>query len=324
MNTNDGDTRFPGWGWTVALAAICLGLLIYCYRYAAGSVSGLAFGFGRNAVIGLALWGLFHLAVGRTRPGSGQYSVLAIACAILVGGVTGDFAHKEEARRMAGNLKKEYAAMTDALNDAQGMPQRIERKMDTTPTASGELGEIERFIKNLLNRMAALRNDYLAELDAIGWGRILDPERIKNDGSLEESKAIIRKGKAVVEKYRNLTHAAIDEARNDVAKLKLDDAARGQLLAGFEKGAANARTRIDAIWGLEADTVAEFENIFVLLEARRNAWAIRDGKIMFASAADLKQFNGYLARIDDLTKKQEALQKQGVDTANKGLSRLAE
>ncbi|MEZ5457049.1 MAG: hypothetical protein R3F04_13220 [Lysobacteraceae bacterium] len=51
------------------------------------------------------------------------------------------------------------------------------------------------FSKQFIGQMASLQNDYLIELEVIGWNGILDFRRIEKDETLAESGAIIQKAK---------------------------------------------------------------------------------------------------------------------------------
>lgn len=64
---------------------------------------------------------------------------------------------------------------------------------------------MERFVKEFIDRFVAQRNDYLLELEAIGWNSILDAQRVKNDTTLSESKVMIARAKAIIDKYEKKT-----------------------------------------------------------------------------------------------------------------------
>lgn len=78
--------------------------------------------------------------------------------------------------------------------------------------------ETERFMKEFTDQMATERKDYLLEFDAIGWERILDPQHVKADKALIESKVTIGKAKEIVKKYQERHNVLLDNAREKVKR----------------------------------------------------------------------------------------------------------
>jgi len=68
---------------------------------------------------------------------------------------------------------------------------------------------------------------------------------------------------------------------------------------------------------LEARFVAEIDRTIALLSSRRNLWGIQDGAIWFVNETDLRLFNSYMASIEDLRLKAEALRKQSIEDTEK-------
>ena len=309
--------------WMVALGIVCLGIVAYGYMYSKNTTGNVAFLFGENLVIGFFIWGIFHTALGRKQSKMKTVlSFLFIFGSLMVSSLIGYSQQKVAATQVITEIQKDYSAITSSATDAQGLPQRIEKQLDTTPTTKGEFGEMERFMKTFMNQMASQRNDYLLELDAIGWGKILDPERVKEDKTLIESKMMVQKAKDIVGKYRAKTYALLENARKDIGSLNVSESSRREMANGFDTGMAKSRAQIDALWNLETKTISEFENIVTLLSARRGAWIVQNGQILFASDDDLSTFNSYVASIQDLASKQEAIQKQNVQAVNSNLNKL--
>lgn len=309
--------------WLISLAVVCLGIIAYGYLYSKNQTSDFAFLFGYNLPIGLAIWGIFHVAIGR-KQGSKKavISFLVIFGALIASGLIGYSQQKSAAIQAITEIQKDYASVTKPATDAQGLPQRIEGQLDTTPKTKGEFGEMERFMKTVMNKMASQRNDYLLELDAIGWDKILDSERVKQDKTLIESKMMLQKANDIVSKYRAQTYVLLENARKDIGNLNVSENLRSEMASGFDTGMAKSRSQIDTLWGLEAKTISEFENIFALLAARKGTWVVQNGQILFASDSDLSAFNSYVTAIQELATKQEAIQKQNVEAVNTKLNGL--
>ena len=318
-----GTLDQPSRAWVISLTIVCLGIIAYGYLYSKNTTSDFAFLFGYNLPIGLVIWAIFHGAVGRKQgKKNAGFSFAAIFGALIASALIGYSQQKISATQAITEIQKDYSSITKAATDAQGLPQRIDTQLDTTPTTKGEFGEVERFMKIFMNKMASQRNDFLLELDAIGWTKILDPERVRQDKTLMESKMMVQKAKDIVGKYRTRTYTLLENVRKDIGTLNISENSRKEMVSSFDTGMAKSRAQIDALWDLEAKTISEFENIFALLSARNGAWVVQDGKILFASDRDLNTFNSYVVAIQDLTSKEEAIQKRGVDAVNNNLNRL--
>lgn len=323
QDTSSTTLDQPSRAWMTSLAIVCLGIVAYGYLYSKNTTSNFAFLFGYNLPIGLVIWAIFHVAVGRKQgKKNAGLAFAAIFGALIASDLISYSQQKVSATQAITEIQKDYSSITKAATDAQGLPQRIDRQLDTTPTTKGEFGEMERFMKTFMNKMASQRNDYLLELDAIGWAKILDPERVRQDKTLMESKMMVQQAKDIVGKYRARTYTLLENARKDIGTLNVSENSRQEMASGFDRGMAKSRTQIDALWELEAKTISEFENIFALLAARNGAWVVQDGKILFASDHDLNTFNSYVLAIQDLTSKEEAIQKQSINAVNNNFNRL--
>ena len=228
---------------------------------------------------------------------------------------------RDPAIQVVSEIQKSYSSFINTANDAQGIPQRIEA-MDTTPKAKGDLGEIERFLKTFLNRMASQRNDLLLELEAIGWDFILDPDRIKKDRTLTESKMLIQRANAIVRKYKAQTYTLLDNTQKEISILNISENYRRGILNGFKEGMANQRSQIDEIWDLEIKAISEIENIIALLAVKQGAWEVQNGELLFANQSDVDNFNSYLTAIQEHLARQQAIQKQSIATMNKNLNKF--
>ena len=320
--------KVGGWLlWAISLALVCFGLLTYSYFYTNNATSDLVFLFGYNFSIGSLIWGVFYAAfnnaTGRNQGNKKAGLAFLAIIASLVGGDLLSYSQRENTERQAaGEIKKAFSSLTESAFDAQGRPQRIEEKLDVNPKTKGAVGEVERFMKSFINKATSQRNDYLLELSAIGWDKILDAERIKQDKGLIESEVIIEKGKDIVRKYRAKSYALLENSRRDISNLNVSAGVKREMENGFDRGMANSRSQFDAQWDLEAKILSEFENIFALLNSRKGAWVIENGKILFTSGSNLKEFNSYLALIQGAVDKQEAIRKQKIGDVNSLLDGL--
>jgi hypothetical protein len=175
-----------------------------------------------------------------------------------------------------------------------------------------------------MDQMASQRNDYLLELEAIGWNGILDPNRIEKDKTFIESKVTIQKAKEIVKKYKNRANTLLENAKDNIRSLNVSESSKREMLSGFDRGMEKAKDNIDAMWSLEAKTINEFVSIITLLAARKGAWVVEGGQILFYNDSDLERFNSYIVSIQNIMNQQEQIQRQSVQTVNRNFDRLKE
>jgi DNA-binding ferritin-like protein len=243
---------------------------------------------------------------------------------MIASGLIGYSQQKQEAKQALSEIQGQYSELIESSTDAQGIPKRIEKPINTTPKARGEFGEMERFMKEFMDQMASQRNDYLLELEAIGWNSILDANRIKADKTFVESKVTIQKAKEVVAKYTKRTQSLLEDAKNNIRSLNISDSSKSSMLSGFDRGMEKAKANIDAMWSLEAKTIREFENIITLLSSKKGAWVVDGEQILFYNDNDLERFNSYIASIQNIAQQQESIQRQSVQTVNQNFDRIKE
>lgn len=309
----------------VALALVCVAILGYGFFYSNNTTSDLAFLIGYNLPATFLIWGVFYAAVARKRGARiVGFSFLAIFISMIASELIGYSQQKQEAKQALSEIKSQFSELIESSTDAQGLPKRIEKPINTTPKASGEFGEMERFMKEFMDQIASQRNDYLLELEAIGWNGILDTNRIKTDKNFVESKVTIHKAKEVVAKYTKNTQTLLESTKNNIRSLNISESSKTSMLSGFDRGMEKAKENIDAMWSLEANTIKEFENIITLLAAKKGAWVVEDEQILFYNDGDLARFNSYIASIQNIVKQQEAIQRQSIQRANRNFDRINE
>jgi hypothetical protein len=308
------QSNAPGRGdgvWIFALAVLFLGILGYGYFLSSNKVSDPAILAGQYLFYALIVWGIFYAIFLRKRgPKKNAVAFFSIYASLFFGGLIASSHQEQEAVKLLYSIQQDLARVTNPSLDSSGVPPRIEGRR-ATPQASGDLGEIQRFMTDYTDRVVAQRNDYLLELHAIGWNSILDAERIKNDTTLSESKVMIERAKAIVDKYDKKTAVLLQDTRARISALAISEATKKRMLGGFDKSMDIAGSQIDQQWNLEKEAVLQFEHIVLLLAASKE-WAIEGGKIRFRSDAELARFNSYIQKIQEIAQKQEEIQKNRI------------
>ncbi len=309
--------------WKIALAIICLVILAYGFFFSKNTNNDFAYLIGYNLPSSLIFWYIYYASVARKKSTkTGAFSFIAIYICMIASSLIGYSNQKHNAEKMLSEVQVQFSNLVDSATDTRGMPRRIEKPIDVTPKAHGDYGEIERFMKTYMDEIISLRNDYLLELEAIGWNRILDAERIKDDTGFIESKIIIRKAKQIVEKYQKKTDILMSKTRKDILSLKIEEPLKRELLQGFERGVERAKVQNNEMWGMERDVIGEFENIINLLSARSGSWVVQDGKLTFYNEEDLSRFNYYIASIKSIVSKQNQIQKQSLESFNRNMNSI--
>ncbi|OQA33406.1 MAG: hypothetical protein BWY57_01211 [Betaproteobacteria bacterium ADurb.Bin341] len=324
MNTTDQRTTLAQGSntWIAALGVLCFGIVGFGVFYSTNTISDPAFLAGQYLVYAFFLWAIFHAVFLRKRGTKiSGITFVAIFIALFAGGLITASKQRQQAVQAVSSIQQELGRVASASTDSSGLPARIERTPSEIPKAKGEFGEMERFAKEFIDRFVALRNDYISELDAIGWNSILDAKRIKNDTALSGSKVMIERAKAIADKYEKKTTELIDGTRAHINALNMSESNKREMLAGFERGMSKSGKQIDEQWKLEKQVLLQFENIIVLLAARKN-WVVRGERILFYSEDDLARFNSYIGTIQRLVQQQEQIQKASFAEANQKLNDL--
>ena len=185
------------------------------------------------------------------------------------------------------------------------------RTGNATASSSGRSGQIDKFLRESINQMVALRNQYQAELYNIGWDRLLDPDRIALDIRLVKSKATIRQAKEIVDKYEKQVNALLDNMRNDINKLNLSANEKAEARKAFETGTQESSETRSQIWQLERAIAWKCGAIIDYLYWDYGNWSVSDGQIIFSSNEKAAAYNRYLEGIEKLVAQQEQLRRYG-------------
>lgn len=311
--------------WKITLALVCAGILGYGFFYSTNTTDNLAHLIGYSLPLALIIWAVFYAAVARkSGVGIGGFSFIVIFICILASNLIGFSQQKREVKQALSEIQDQYSALIESSTDSQGFPKRIEKPINTTPKARGEFGEMERFMKEFMDQMALQRNDYLLEVEAIGWNNILDASRIRADKTLTESRVTVQRANEIVKKYKEKTNKSLMQAKENIQSLDISESSKKKMQLGFDLGMKVAKTNIDAMWFLEAKTISEFENIMNLLSARKGNWIVEGEQILFYNESDLHKFNSYIAAIQNIANQQEEIQRQSIQTVNRNFDRLKE
>jgi len=230
-----------------------------------------------------------------------------------------ELSQEQEAIAAISSVQRELARSDFHFADADGPQIGMESRSPAKPKARGEFGELKRFILDMMARVNSQQNNYVLELQAIGWNSILDPRRIEQDTTLAESRVIVKQASTIVSKYEDKTAKLIHDARKQIPALPFDEAAKHEMLAGFDKGIENSR--VGEIWGLEKQVVDHVDGIITLLATAKHGedWVVEGNEILFVNDDDLATFNAHIEEIQRVVRKQEQIRKDSITNGNQKL-----
>lgn len=311
----------PSKWWMFSCGLLCLAILIYGLAGERETSGGLAFQIGYNLPIAILIGGILHLVFRRREPPrTGWIGLLLVYVALVVSSVLSTNRERHEFKTAANEIERTVTLATSTNVSQPSAPATP----SAAPVASGDAGKLETAVKTIVNRSLAQRREYELELEAIGWSRILDGERIRKDMSLAESRTILRQARDIVSKYRGQTDELFAQVRHDIETAGLKPEAQRAAIAGFDKNAGQGKAQAAELWSLEEETLSQVENIFTLLAAKRNSWHVQQNQIVFNDQSDLDLFNSYLSRINQIMAQQQALQTAGVRRTQEKLRQLSQ
>lgn len=254
----------------------------------------------------------------------------AFLIALLVGlGVAGaSFSFFNQAKQKQIKQAEQQAAVKDLQNKLENIKQSvnsaqpIKQSTDDTQKASGEFGKLEKFTKDFMNEGIALQNDYMKELETIGWMGVLDPNRIKADTSQNEGKEIIAKIKAIIPEYKNKQYALLDGAKDKINRLDISESTKKGVLEGYNNTVANGKENITKLYDLEMQIVELIEKSLILLQTNPDAWMAENNQATFLDETLLKEYNGYMSDVTKLSAEQERIQLQSINNAKNSFNKL--
>ena len=312
--------------WKIFLVILSICILGYGLFFSKNVIDDLPWLLGYYFPGSIIVWLIFYATFTRKKGAKiAGISFIIIYVSFMLSGYLSVTMLKIEANKAITEIETQFEKIVKSSGSTSGIPERIQEEIQTSPKSKGVFGEMERFVKIFMDRSVSLRNDYLLELSAIGWDKILDPIRLKNERTFVESKFTINKAKEIVEKYKTLTNSLFEEdAFAEIDRLEIDEDLKQEMKNGFKRGLEPTKIMISRYWYLEGETILEAEKIFDLLSSRKDAWIIENQQVLFYNENDLKEYNTYISNVQDNVKEQQLIHQQSVDQAEESLKLMKE
>ena len=166
---------------------------------------------------------------------------------------------------------------------------------------------INTFLDELAQSGTQSRQDYLAELDGVGWNTVLNADRLAQDEDFTETKKILAEAETLMAKYAKQSSDNFDQTPVRARNLDIPEPAKAEFIAGWEQGAGAIREKLQQVWALERQVLGHFRDATILL-ADRDTWAPANGQIQFQEQEALDAFNTLMAKIQSDAAEQQQIQ----------------
>ncbi|MFZ6743645.1 hypothetical protein ACO0LC_10495 [Undibacterium sp. JH2W] len=314
--------------WLLLLLPTCAAAAYAAFYLGSKSMEGMAYLAAQLVIYAVVGAGIFYSLFLRKRGGIYYVTVLlALYVSMFMAGKISVDQQKVQANIAMQSAKEEIQRLTTTIQknnesqDGNVLSQVVETGPATTSKASGQFGEMEKFMKDFMNSAAAYKNAYLHELNAANWDHVMDFKRIKNDKDMQESKAIVEKAKSIISKFEANTDSLFDSGRAKINSLALDDDTKKNMLDGFNRGGQSSRALIMQNWQMERKAVQEIENMLALL-ADKKKWTLQGEQLMFRDEATLTQFNRHQQKVQEILKEQQDMQQRHIKKNSMEMDKL--
>jgi hypothetical protein len=241
--------------------------------------------------------------------------------AIMVASSNRSLEEDKAALEQIVDMVEEFYEESNKLNP-DGTPAPVDKIFAPSSDALGSVAIMQKFIADLINLSAATNNEYLSELDSIGWNNLFDSDWLNSDPTMKKSWHMVTEARAIVDTYERRTKENMANARNNIQYLEMSDPEKEEFLVGFDRGSKNAAEQANRMWELEKFVIDETEKMINLLAEDRNSWIIENEQFLFETDEQIARFNDHVANIEKLSAEQMDLQNNVIKRQREELEAL--
>lgn len=234
---------------------------------------------------------------------AGVVGLIVIGC-LSAGNMFSYYEQMKEMARTINEYRGRVKYMLESSVDSNGNAIRVESYDDGVVHKKGSAGELDRVMRSYLNGVASVRNDYLIQVDRIGWNSLLDAERLRNDKDLRESRSIIKKHRVIYEKYKGDFMGVIMGFKKEIEKSGLDDDFKRSMMISIDQKLRVDGAELNKMLETQDACVKEAEGVVDLLSVSQ--WSVDGGCIVFVNENDVRLFNDKIKRIREYVDKENA------------------
>lgn len=174
------------------------------------------------------------------------------------------------------------------------------------------VGQAKVFVSQVLNEMIAIQNEYMAEIQVIGWEKILDADRLSADADLSESLRMMNQARDAATRMCEQQTPRLEAAGKRIAAgLNLSEKEKQSILEGFLKGLREKAAEREEVCRLEIAILDEFGGVLGVF-ASDPGWTVENGQFLFTEDRHVERFNHHYQNITVMTEQQDALRKQAM------------
>ncbi len=225
------------------------------------------------------------------------------------------------------NTHEELDKLQEDIHKMQsGVIPANDTSSSKTPTpVVGDASEMDitlRISRQYFEEVGALQKSYTAELNNIGFPRVLDAGRLVADTDFSESYAMLDRTRVLVNEHGSKMREALASLPARIRASNLNPRSRESYAQSAEKGTREALISFDENWALEASCIEQIKTIIDLLKDRRGHWQVSNNQFLFSEGSDLAAFNAALGKINEAVARQNEIKQKGVQNTEKVFSGL--
>lgn len=244
---------------------------------------------------------------------------------LLVAIVLGATAVRQDSSRKMDALLTDTSVAADQIGELMkagndGAAVKVPDGLQA-PTGDDPYALAGYYLKRMVMLRAQSHNRYLAELDAVGWERVLEPDELRKPDARAVLAERVKKARtsitAWIGRERAITHGFI----RDMRALKLP----AGFASGIEKGANSSDfdRQFDEVADSERGIVDAIQRVAEVFLAHR--WQMQGEELLFETEAGLSAYRSASATLEQRMADQERLsaqQKAKFDSLRKRLGEM--
>jgi hypothetical protein len=297
--------------WITLCALLSVGFLAYGASGARSTRGGVGWQTLLNLPLAAVLAGVMHVFFRLRLPRWFGWLGFAVLFLSLTGASAWSVSRQQRELRIRQAEQEATAASAAAAAAASAAAANV-------AIDNQKLAEL---VRGLQNRLTTQRRDYEHELEMLGWSRVLDGQRLRQDTSFEKTQALVGQARALVAAHRDRTPQFFAGLRRDLETSTLSDPAKRRVLAEFDKLAEREQAQALEGWALEEKVVGELGAAAQYLHENRKAWQVERGRLSLRRPADLDRLNAHLDQVRLMSDQQERMRSAAAKRLQQGLLR---
>ena len=297
----------------IVLAVICLGVLAYELLVSSDRNTNIPNQIGQNAVFALLLFAAFRQVFGKHLSKNQKSASYVVLLGVLsAGSVIGSDIRTRSDAELLSRMQESVLSLVEGGVSEDGRIAPIELSPDAG-SLQPEAALFEAHLTEYLNEIIANNNNYITELDAIGYSNLLDGERIRTDDGLTETRYIIDRTIAIIDRYDDLNVQTAYKFRDGIDNENVSEAAKASFKVSFDEGLESSLIRAEQIWTLERDIVFMMGELVNFLALSQSSWETDGDEFVFQTNKGLEMFNSFTGRINVAAQEQAAIREESAN-----------